>query len=117
MEYPRTCFLLSGVIASAGQLYGKDNFWTKPADQWTDKEVHQLLTKSPWAKAGSPPFGTSGRRGPRVGGGGAGGWVGAGRWAVPRVWEAQGVAEWQVLAVAVVWAVVAAAWAAETVRR
>src|SRR4051794_20591421 len=78
MEYSRRCLLVSAVAASAGRLPGKDNFWTKPADEWTDKELHQLLTKSPWAKEVSAQFSNSGPGSPPMAGGSGGGRRGGG---------------------------------------
>jgi hypothetical protein len=54
--------------------YEDKEFWnTKPPEEWTNSEIHQLLTLSPWAKSATVTN-TTGRNGPlsgsRVGGGG-----------------------------------------------
>lgn len=54
------------------------DFWQKPPDQWTDKEVQKMMTNSPWAReftisippGGGGDFGGGG--GGPVGGGGGG---------------------------------------------
>jgi hypothetical protein len=52
----------------------KDEFWNaKDPSQWSDKEMTQMLTKSPWAKSASVENPNSGRTGMPGGGTGRGG--------------------------------------------
>ena len=54
------------------------DFWTKPPDQWSDKDVQKMMTNSPWAREftisippmGAVDFGGGGPTGGRGGGGG-----------------------------------------------
>jgi hypothetical protein len=54
------------------------DFWQKPPDQWSDKDVQKMLTNSPWAREYTlslPPgqgFGDAGGGAPEGGGGGGG---------------------------------------------
>lgn len=45
-----TCVLLLLLLALPAGLWG-DAWKKKPPQDWTEKDLHQLLTKSPWAKS------------------------------------------------------------------
>jgi hypothetical protein len=48
----RRWFLLAPFF-SLVPAFGATDFWNrKPAKDWTEQEIHQLITKSPWAQTG-----------------------------------------------------------------
>ena len=72
---------LAGIVAAAALLQAED-FWDKKKyAEWTEKEVRQLVTNSPWARRVDVPLGTAmsgGGGGRGRGGGGRGRGAGAG---------------------------------------
>lgn len=80
----RAVIALGGLLA-AGMLLPAEDFWDKKKyPEWSDKEVRQMVTNSPWARRVEIPLGTGmsgGGRGGRGGGrssrGGGGGGFGA----------------------------------------
>ena len=64
----RTAVVVAGLLA-AGTLLQAEDFWEKKKyAEWTDKEVRQMLTNSPWARRVEIPLGSA-----MSGGGGRGG--------------------------------------------
>jgi len=84
----RTAVVVAGLLA-AGALLQAEDFWEKKKyAEWTDKEVRQMVTNSPWARRVEIPLGSAmsggggrggrgGGRGGRGGGGAGGGGFGA----------------------------------------
>lgn len=68
------------VLGLRASALGADSWLTKNPEEWTEKDTHQILTKSPWAKQVSVEFGDPGDGGfgPRGGGFGTGGPGGGG---------------------------------------
>lgn len=48
----KKAFALAAVLAAVAVAQGGDVWKTKPFDQWTDKDIQEILQNSPWAKAG-----------------------------------------------------------------
>lgn len=79
--------IVVGVLAAGGLLQAEDFWEKKKYSEWTDKEVRQMMTNSPWARRVEIPLGSAmsgggrggrgGGRGGRGGGGGGGGGFGA----------------------------------------
>ncbi len=72
---------LSGGCFAAWGFAPGDVWNEKPRDEWPQKDVQRLLTKSPWAKVTAPDMDTGGLDGPGMGGppmGGPGGMGGPG---------------------------------------
>src|SRR5437899_2479442 len=76
MALKHACICAAGALA----LLAGGSFWqNKPASEWDDKEIHTMLTHSPWAKEVTVTPGGSGagqdgsESGGRRGGGGRGG--------------------------------------------
>ena len=68
------------LVLSAGVCLRADDFWEKKKfAEWTDKEVRQIMTSSPWARRVDVPVGSpmAGRGGGRGAGRGRGGGMGA----------------------------------------
>jgi len=55
----RKIFLTAAVVLVAAAIVwaGGDPWKNKPFDQWTEKDIQDILTNSPWAKAGIEPLG------------------------------------------------------------
>jgi hypothetical protein len=54
----KTGFIFTAVLAVVAIAWaGGDPWKTKPFDQWTDKDVQDILTTSPWAKPNLAPQG------------------------------------------------------------
>ena len=48
----------TAILAVAAIAFAGGDVWkTKSMDQWTDKDIMEILTTSPWAKAGVQPQG------------------------------------------------------------
>ena len=79
----RTAVVVAGLLAAGGLLQAEDFWEKKKYAEWTDKEVRQMVTNSPWARRVEIPLGAAmsggGGRGGRGGGrGGRGGGAGGG---------------------------------------
>ena len=54
--------------------FAPGQFWNeRPASEWSEKEIEQLLSRSPWAKDAETQFKLPGGDGPQSGGPGGGG--------------------------------------------
>jgi hypothetical protein len=79
----KTHQVIAVVLACGGIAIAADAWKDKPSSEWSDKDVSQLLTKSPWAKevpgtfSGGPTAANNGGGG-RGRGGGGGGMAGGG---------------------------------------
>ena len=52
----------TAILAAAAIAFAGGDVWkAKSMDQWTDKDINEILATSPWAKAGVVPQGASTR--------------------------------------------------------
>ena len=58
----KTLAVGTAILAAAAIAFAGGDVWkTKSMDQWTDKDIIEILTTSPWAKAGVQPQGAATR--------------------------------------------------------
>jgi hypothetical protein len=53
----KKAFAIAVILAAVAAAQAGDVWKTKPFDQWTEKDVQEILQSSPWAKAGVQPQG------------------------------------------------------------
>ena len=58
----KKAFAVTVILAAAAIAWaGGDPWKTKPVDQWTDKDIQEILQTSPWAKVNVPTQGAGTR--------------------------------------------------------
>jgi hypothetical protein len=53
----KKAFAIAVILAAVAAARAGDVWKTKPFDQWTEKDIQEILQTSPWAKAGVQPQG------------------------------------------------------------
>jgi hypothetical protein len=53
----KKAFAIAVILAAVAAAQAGDVWKTKPFDQWTEKDIQEILQTSPWAKAGVQPQG------------------------------------------------------------